>query len=67
MKRAWRFFTAGLFCLAFSMVALADDGMWMPHQMKDLDLQKLGLQMDPGELYKTDGTGLMIAVVSFGG
>jgi len=67
MKRAWRFFTAGMFCLAFSMVLLADDGMWMPHQMKDLDLQKLGLQMDPGELYKTDGTGLMSAVVSFGG
>ena len=41
--------------------------MWMPHQMKDLNLQKLGLQMSPADLYKEDGTGLMSAVVHLGG
>ncbi len=46
---------------------LADDGMWMPHQMKDLDLKSLGLKMNPEELYRKDGTGLMSAVVSLGG
>jgi len=45
----------------------ADDGMWMPHQMKDLDLSKLGMQMDPARLYAADGSGLMSAVVSLGG
>ena len=53
--------------LALALVAGADDGMWMPHQMKALDLKALGLQMDPGDLYKTDGTGLMSAVVNLGG
>ncbi|MEE4311221.1 MAG: S46 family peptidase [candidate division KSB1 bacterium] len=44
-----------------------DEGMWMPHQMELLQLQSQGLEMDPGELYKTDGTGLMSAVVHLGG
>ncbi|MFZ2053314.1 MAG: S46 family peptidase [Candidatus Aminicenantales bacterium] len=54
-----------LFAVGF--IAQADEGMWMPHQMKALDLQKLGLQMNPEGLYKKDGTGLMSAVVSLGG
>jgi hypothetical protein len=53
--------------LALAFTAGADDGMWMPHQMKDLALKAQGLQMDPGDLYKTDGTGLMSAVVNLGG
>jgi len=53
------------FLLVFS--AAADEGMWMPHQMKDLNLKAMGLQMDPGDLYKMDGTGLMSAVVNLGG
>lgn len=54
---------------AFLLVAIspADEGMWMPHQMKGLNLKSLGLQMDPDDLYKKDGTGLMSAVVSLGG
>ena len=35
--------------------------------MKDLNLKALGLQMNPEDLYKTDGTGLMSAVVNLGG
>jgi len=35
--------------------------------MKDLDLIKLGLQMNPENLFKKDGTGLMSAVVNLGG
>ena len=53
--------------LCWAAAAPADDGMWLPHQMKTLDLKSLGLRMDPGDLYKTDGTGLMSAVVWFGG
>ncbi|RFT15782.1 MAG: hypothetical protein OP8BY_2180 [Candidatus Saccharicenans subterraneus] len=39
----------------------------MPHQMRMLNLQQLGLKMNPDELYKKDGTGLMSAVVNLGG
>ncbi len=60
--------------LALSVTAAAalggdDDGegMWMPHQMKGLDLEARGLRMDPAVLYATDGTGLMSAVVNLGG
>jgi len=55
------------FALVFCLGLQADEGMWMPHQMKDLDLVKLGLQMDPAGLFKKDGTGLMSAVVNLGG
>jgi hypothetical protein len=53
--------------LSLVLVAGADEGMWMPHQMIGLNLKSLGLQMDPGDLYKKDGTGLMSAVVNLGG
>jgi hypothetical protein len=53
--------------LAIAFLGRADEGMWMPHQMKDLNLKALGLQMDPGDLFKKDGTGLMSAVVNLGG
>ncbi len=55
------------FILYFFMPVFADDGMWLPHQMSELDLKTLGLQMNPDDLYKKDGTGLMSAVVSLGG
>jgi len=45
----------------------ADEGMWMPHQMKDLNLKAKGLIMNPEDLYREDGTGLMSAVVYLGG
>ncbi len=53
--------------LSLTVLSPADEGMWMPHQMNDLDLKALGLQMDPEDLYKKDGTGLMSAVVYLGG
>jgi len=55
--------------LAFMAAPLgsADEGMWMPHQMKDLNLRAKGLKMNPGDLYREDGTGLMSAVVYLGG
>jgi hypothetical protein len=66
MKRQFRFLALAA-VLILALAARADDGMWMPHQMIDLDLKGLGLRMDPGDLYKKDGTGLMSAVVNLGG
>jgi hypothetical protein len=67
LKNVARSLVLAAFAAALVFAAVADDGMWMPHQMKTLDLQALGLKMDPGGLYKTDGTGLMSAVVNLGG
>ncbi|MDD8030700.1 MAG: S46 family peptidase [Acidobacteriota bacterium] len=53
--------------LLLPVFSRADEGMWMPHQMKMLNLQELGLKMNPDDLYKKDGTGLMSAVVNLGG
>jgi hypothetical protein len=53
--------------LAFGLMGRADEGMWMPHQMKNLNLQALGLRMNAEDLYRKDGTGLMSAVVNLGG
>jgi len=53
--------------LSFSLISTADEGMWMPHQMKDLSLQEKGLAMNPMDLYKKDGTGIMSAIVYLGG
>ena len=67
MKNIVRYLATGALVLALALLSGADEGMWMPHQMKSLDLKALGLQMDPGDLYKKDGTGLMSAVVNLGG
>lgn len=58
-----------ILALVFAVVFIgrADEGMWMPHQMKDLNLKAQGLLMNPEDLYKKDGTGLMSAVVNLGG
>ncbi len=58
---------AMLLIVFMTLPIFADDGMWMPHQMKEIDLRKQGLEMDPADLFKDDGTGLMSAVVSLGG
>ncbi|MGB9906779.1 MAG: S46 family peptidase [Candidatus Saccharicenans sp.] len=62
--------TIGLLLIGLLLVPFvvrADEGMWMPHQMRLLNLQQLGLKMNPDDLYKKDGTGLMSAVVNLGG
>jgi hypothetical protein len=66
MRNKIRFATLAL-VLGLALIAGADEGMWMPHQMKDLNLRAMGLQMNPDDLYKKDGTGLMSAVVNLGG
>jgi hypothetical protein len=62
-KRALIIFAIFFLFVGVPSRSLADEGMWMPHQMKDLNLKDLGLKMNPGDLYKKDGTGLMSAVV----
>jgi len=56
-----------MLALMATPLSFADEGMWMPHQMKDLNLKAKGLKMNPGDLYRENGTGLMSAVVYLGG
>lgn len=54
--------------LVLPVVAIADDGMWMPQQIPAVgdELKKLGLQLDPSQF--ADLTGFpMGAIVSIGG
>ena len=66
-KRALSIFAIFFLFVGVTSHSLADEGMWMPHQIKDLNLKYLGLKMNPDDLYKKDGTGLMSAVVYLGG
>ncbi len=66
-KRVLSIFAIFFLFVGVTSRSLADEGMWMPHQMKDLNLKDLGLKMNPDDLYKKDGTGLMSAVVYLGG
>ena len=47
----------------------ADEGMWMPGQLKQLrkELKQAGLQMSAEKLYRPGRGGLTDAIVSFGG
>ena len=65
--KTFRTFFVWILVLAASLAVSADEGMWLPHQIKDLALQSQGLRMNPDDLYKKDGTGLMSAVVNLGG
>jgi hypothetical protein len=67
MTKLLRYSLVITFLVLFSLISYSDEGMWLPHQMKDLNLKERGLQMNPEDLYKKDGTGLMSAVVNLGG
>src|SRR6056297_1893676 len=48
----------------------ADEGMWLPMMIKRLeqrDLQKMGLQLTPEEIYSVNNGSLKDAIVSLGG
>jgi hypothetical protein len=65
-----RLFQKVIVFVLFSLIVqpvLSDEGMWMPHQMKELNLKEFGLKMNPENLFKKDGSGLMSAVVNLGG
>ncbi len=46
MRNKLRFATLAL-VLGLALIAGADEGMWMPHQMKDLNLKAMGLADGP--------------------
>ncbi|MBN1480903.1 S46 family peptidase [candidate division KSB1 bacterium] len=53
--------------ILWSLELNADDGMWLPHQIADLDLPERGMQLEPGDLFRTDSAGLVNAIVKLNG
>ncbi|HKK40546.1 MAG TPA: S46 family peptidase, partial [Cryomorphaceae bacterium] len=48
----------------------ADEGMWLPmliERLNQRDLQKMGLQLTPEEIYSVNNSSLKDAIVSMGG
>ncbi len=48
----------------------ADEGMWLPmliQRLNQRDLQKMGLQLTPEEIYSVNNSSLKDAIVSMGG
>jgi len=65
MNKKW----IGPLLLCFSMMANADEGMWMLNRIdaKTAEVMKgLGLELSPSELYNPEGLSLKDAVVDFG-
>jgi hypothetical protein len=59
-----------LLALAFAKPVLADEGMWLPmllKQMNEADMQKNGLRLSAEDLYSINRSSLKDAIVHFGG
>ncbi len=56
-----------LIVLAWVIGGLADEGMWPLSEIRQLNLKKQGLKMDPGKIYNPDGVSLIDAIVKVGG
>jgi len=68
MKKLFYFF-AGLLMLV-STNSRADEGMWIPllvERLNYVDMQKMGLNLTPEEIYSVNNSSLKDAVVIFGG
>ena len=62
--------TLGLLLCLMSISGFCDEGMWLPIHIKRLynrDLQKMGLQLTPEEIYSINQSSLKDAIVSLGG
>ncbi|MCX6275823.1 MAG: S46 family peptidase [Bacteroidetes bacterium] len=57
------------FILLYSFSGYADEGMWMPNQLKkkEVAMRSLGLQIPVEEIYSEENISLKDAIVQFGG
>ena len=64
-------FALYFFCFLISFSSIrADEGMWLPiliNKLKNVDLEKMGLQLSVDELYSVNNNSLKDAIVSFNG
>jgi len=55
------------FCLVFNYSAIAEEGMWLLTQLKQLELAKKGLEISVEDIYDPNKTSLTDAIVWLGG
>ena len=68
MKTLIKFFAAFLF-FVYSIAAYADEGMWLPLLLKQLnekDMKAMGMKMSAEDIYSVNKSSLKDAVVLFG-
>ncbi|MDD3528083.1 MAG: S46 family peptidase, partial [Bacteroidales bacterium] len=56
--------------LGSTVTVKADEGMWLPlfvERLNDVDMQKMGLQLTPDEIYSINHSSLKDAIIIFGG
>ncbi|MGC4233976.1 MAG: S46 family peptidase [Niabella sp.] len=57
-------------CLLFTLLARADEGMWLPQLLEVLNekrMKELGMKMNVSDIYDVNKSSLKDAIVSFGG
>jgi hypothetical protein len=58
-----------ILALGFNKISKADEGMWLPYLVERLnyvDMQKMGLQLSPEEIYSINNASMKDAIVIFG-
>lgn len=63
-------FIFAIFILGMSSVSKADEGMWLPifiERLNYVDMEKMGLQLTPEEIYSVNHSSLKDAIIIFGG
>ena len=59
-----------LLCIGLGFNAIADEGMWLPlhiERLNQTDMEKMGLQLTPDEIYSINHSSLKDAIVNLGG
>ena len=62
-----RLFIILAFTFTFAVSSFAQEGMWLPNQLDQLDLNKKGLQIETSDIYNKDKTSLSNAIVILDG
>ncbi len=56
--------------VGFSPMTKADEGMWLPlfvERLNYVDMEEMGLQLTPEEIYSINNSSLKDAIIIFGG
>ncbi len=64
------FIVLSIFILGMNTASKADEGMWLPlfiERLNYVDMQKMGLQLTPEEIYSINHSSLKDAIIIFGG
>lgn len=70
MKKTFCFFLAGIFSTLFNFSLIADEGMWIPmllEQLNEKEMQDLGMRITAKDIYDINHSSLKDGILLFGG